>query len=78
MPTKPKKGMWRRLYKYVCTECGKKRHTYIFKRFEAKECRLCKGKNVFDVNQASMFEEIKPKDVFEAGASLHYVNQDEK
>lgn len=60
MENKNKKGIWRRLYKYVCEQCGMKRHTYVYQKFLDRECRKCKGKRV-DENQRSMFEEIETK-----------------
>lgn len=35
---------WRRVYPYICVNCGKSRVAYSFPRAIAKICRMCEPK----------------------------------
>jgi len=48
---------FRRIYFYVCGNCGKHRSTLIYRYFQGKVCRICRAKKI-DENQLSLLPEV--------------------
>jgi len=47
---------YRKVYPYVCTECGKRRIAFVFERAKAGKCTKCE-QQIVDESQGKLFQE---------------------
>lgn len=61
--------LYRRLYPFICSGCGKDSSTYSYVRLVEKICRSCR-RNAFNPNQLSMFDPEPVEEVVNVRGSI--------